>query len=361
MLNLKRAAPKRDADQGAPEQRLGLGGALAGAPGPNRSLEQDRKRRWPWQRHHAQDAPGGSEWSGSSDLASKAFTVAMVSAMAAGPIALVLALGEDTPATVQTASGDTTKVSATVAASTRAGEEGLLTVRNWLASTRERQQIDHDGNLAWPAEATELTAPRVAQVTPAGKGHDKWQVTIAGTLPQGQEVYFAVPIEVHGKKASAVALPSVVPAPAGMEASVLAYDQQDIPLSSPLAGAAGDFLSAYLAGEDTTRFVSPGSHVPPVEASPWTSVRIAQVHAAIASGADATSERPDEGERARIRVRYLMQGPDGDRADGVPAEMSLSLTARGGRWEVTSVDLVPQLAPAPPKTSSPSGEADETQ
>lgn len=362
MLNLKRTATKRGENQGAPEQWLGLGGALAGAPGPDRSLEQDTKRRWPWQRHHAQEAPGGSEWSGSSDLASKAITVAMVLAMVAGPVALARTIGEDTPATVQISSGDTVEVSATVAASTRAGEEGLLTVRNWLASTRERQQIDYDGNLRWPAEATELRAPRVAQVAPAGKGHDRWQVTIAGTLPQGQEVYFAVPIEVQGNKASAVTLPAVVPAPAGMEASTLAYDQQDIPLSSPLAGAVADFLSAYMAGEDTTRFVSPGSHVPPVEGSPWTSVRIEQVDAAVASGADATSEHPDEGEKARIRVRYLMQDPDGGRADGVPAEMSLSLTARGGRWEVTSVDLVPQLAPATPsKTPSPPGGADETQ
>lgn len=363
MLDLKRAVRNRGEDQGAPDQRLGLGGALAGAPSSNRSLKQDTKRRWSWRRQQADEAAtGGSEWSGSSDLASKAITVAMVLAMVAGPVALVRSLGEEAPQVVQKSSGAGV-AGDMVEASVRAGEEGLLSVRAWLASTQERPRIDVEGQPQWPAKPTELIAPRVAQVEQAGKGVDRWQVTIAGTLPEGQEAYFAVPIEVRGQKASAVALPSMVPAPGGMEASPPSYTQQGIPLSSPLAGAVGDFLTAYMAGTDTTRFVSPGSHVPPVTGSPWTGVRIDQVDAEVASGADATSARPAEGEKAHVLVRYVMQDQGGEeRADGIPASMSLSLTARGGRWEVTSIDPMPQLAPASPtKTSPPHGEATENQ
>lgn len=363
MLDLKRSVRKNGVDQRAPEQRLGLGGALAGTSSPNRPLEDGQRRRWPWRRQRVGEAPtGGSEWSGSSDLASKAITVAMVLAMVAGPVALVRSLGGEAPPAAQESSSDASIAGDAVEASARAGEEGLSSVRDWLASTRERQQVDSAGSPQWPAKPTELTAPRVAQVQQAGKGTDQWQVTIAGTLPDGHEAYFAVPIEVQGQNASAVALPAVVPAPGGMDASRLAYEQQDIPASSLLAGAVGDFLGAYMAGEDTTRFVSPGSRVPPVKGSSWTSVRIEQVDASVVGGADATSERPAEGEQAHVRVQYVMNEPQGERADGIPASMSLSLTARGGRWEVTSVDPMPQLAQASPtKTSSPTGEANENQ
>ena len=68
--------------------------------------------------------------------------------------------------------------------------------------------------------------------------------------------------------------------------------------TSAMATTLEDFLGAYLGGDDTTRFTSPGARMPSVEGSQWTKVRLDRVDANVPSGADATLPSPAEGEKA---------------------------------------------------------------
>lgn len=355
---LERSNSKPESD------RPRLGGSLrrpgAQAPASAQLVDEEQKKRWPWQRLRNREEPavGGSEWSGSSDGPAKLMTAGLVLGLLTGPVALVLSLRDDAPAIVQEAQSEAAPAGDVVSESTLAGEWGLQTVRSWLASTAKEPKLAE--NARWPKEATEVSETRVAAVTSAGES-GQWQVTVAAAIPGSGDVYFAVPVNVEDDSANAVALPSVVPAPASLPdgPKKLVYEQSSIAKSSPMSSAVADFLTAYVSGEDTTRFTSPGASVSSVEGSPWAQVSVERVDASVPSGEDATTATPAEGEKAQVHVEYVMQRGQ-DRATGVPASMALSLTARGGRWEITSINPMPELNSQASTESTPSPDGAST-
>ena len=185
-----------------------------------------------------------------------------------------------------------------------------------------------------------------------GESDGTWQVTVAAQTPAGER-YFAVPVQVESGAAVALALPRPTPAPAVSKAPGRDYNQTAIAPTSAMATTLEDFLGAYLGGDDTTRFTSPGARMPSVEGSQWTKVRLDRVDANVPSGADATLPSPAEGEKAQVYVEYAMQRGD-DRTTAIPSSMSLSLTARGGRWEVSSIDPAPRMKGTQPSSESSS-------
>ena len=372
MISLKVERTKKPKGKEPQDRRSGLGGALAGTPDPGRSdspgpeeeLEEESAgpgRRFRMSSRRGQQEPegtGGTNWSGSSNLASQAMLGLLIAGLVAGPVALFLEMTEDPPVAVGK-SDDGAQAGTTVETSSIAGERGLQTVNSWMASTQETQLIRNASrDVKWPKSATSFENARVAQVTPAEKGNGRWQVIVAGTVPGSGEVFFAVPVQVDRGKATALELPSVVPDPAqSSKTPDTVYEQDDLPLDAPLATTVTDFLGAYLTGEETTRFTSPDARIAAVSGSPWDQVKLTRVDADLDSGADATSTRPAEGEEAKVLATYQMQRGN-DATTSVPSSMSLTLTARGGRWEVTSVDPTPKLdGSSPKKTTSPTGEA----
>lgn len=360
-------------------RRPSLAGHVAGAPGlgrqarpqetsvtaePEDDLEDEGsssgwKERLPWRRSKrtkSEPAVGGADWSGSADLTTKALKIAFVGALVAGPVALVLNLGQDAPVIVQKGDGQGAKVApAVVSDSTTAGERGLQTVRTWLASSDGSEQIQLETEGSWPKTGQKVETARVASATRAEDSTEQWEVTVAARLPKHGEMYFAVPVRVTDGKATAVALPRVVPAPAPVSAPQLAYEKTGIALGAPLSQTVEEFLGAYLAGQETTRFTSPGASVPAVSGNPWTQLELSRVDVTTSSGADPTSEKPKEGEEAQVLVEYAMQRGN-DKTTQIPSSMALSLKARGGRWEITSIDSAPQLD-APKTAPSSDGES----
>lgn len=369
MISLKVERTKKPKGKEPQDRRSGLGGALAGTTDPDRSevseTEEDppdsgRRFRLPWRRGQQKEESGvgGTNWSGSSNLASKGMLGLLIAGLVAGPAALFLEMTEDPPVVAEK-SDDGARAATTVEASSIAGERGLQTVTSWISSTRETPLIRNASrDVRWPKSATSFENARIAQVTPADKGSGRWQVTIAGTVPGSGEVFFAVPVQVDRGKATALELPSVVPDPAqSSQTPDTVYGQEEIPLTTPLATTVNDFLGAYLTGEETTRYTSPDARIAAVSGLPWDQVKLTRVDADLADGEDATSKKPTEGEEAKVLATYQMQTGN-DATTSVPSSMSLTLTARGGRWEITSVDPIPKLDGAPPKkTTSPTGEA----
>lgn len=334
--------------------RPALGGDLAGPPEtaqPRDGAEWEpdqtstSKRRWPWRRAPKSEeaGAGGAEWAGSSDLAAKAMTAGLVAAVIAGPVALVMEMRSSDAVVVQQAA-PASEPSST--APTLAGERGLQTVRAWLSSTAEDPQLP--SARTWPKNASPASSLRVAQVS--GTSDPKtFQVLIAASI-KGREHFFEVPVQADKQQASAVALPASAPAPRAAKAPGDSYGQRGVALSSPLAQTVEEFLASYLSGKSTTRVTSPGVELASVTGSPWDGVALSNVDAQVASGQDATAS-PAEGEVAQVRAEYVMTR-GGDRSTGLSSQIALTLTARGGRWEITSVDPAPLVDP---KSTSPAG------
>lgn len=339
----------------SPRARLALGGNLAGAPEPSRPQpdEQDSEgqpaasgRRWPWQRSSTpaqEPGAGGARWAGGAALAAKAMTAGLLVAVVAGPVALVMQLSSSDPV-VLTQAAPAAGSSST--ASTLAGERGLQTVRSWLASTADNPRLDAGGT--WPKTASPATSLRVAQVSGTGDPAT-FEVLVAASI-KNREHFFEVPVRADEQRATALALPAVAPAPAPGQEPGTGYGQRGVELSSPAAQTVQEFLSAYLTGKSTTRMTSPGVELTSVKASPWTAVKLTSLDAQVASGQDVTAA-PADGEVAQVRADYVMTRA-GERSTGLSSQIALTMTARAGRWEITSVDPAPLVDPT---SSSPAG------
>lgn len=345
-----------------PARRPGLGGRLAGSDGPGRQMREDvetekpASRRWPWKSRedrHQQgevEGAGGAANAATADWATRGFGALFLACLAAGPVALVVGVTGDEPVIVPKSQAPVQDPASTVADSTVAGERGALTVQQWLSSTSESPQLAADAS-SWPKAPTKISDVHVAAAQ-QGESDGTWQVTVAAQTPAGER-YFAVPVQVESGAAVALALPRPTPAPAVSKAPGRDYNQTAIAPTSAMATTLEDFLGAYLGGDDTTRFTSPGARMPSVEGSQWTKVRLDRVDANVPSGADATLPSPAEGEKAQVYVEYAMQRGD-DRTTAIPSSMSLSLTARGGRWEVSSIDPAPRMKGTQPSSESSS-------
>lgn len=181
--------------------------------------------------------------------------------------------------------------------------------------------------------------------------------------------YFQVAIASVGDHAagrwaySALAAPAEVAAPATEQAPKLAYGPL-VPAGSDDARAqtVEQFLTAYLTGAGggaLDRYLSPGVQMDPVTPAPYTSVEVDQI-AAAGPGADRVSGAaavPKNGTQQQVLVTVRATGRDSNR---VPLAYAFTLTARAGRWEITSLDPAPlpavTAAPAatpPPGTTPP--------
>lgn len=349
-----------------PARRPGLGGRLAGSQEPGRQtpstpteLDAPRKerRRLPWKRQngneHEEPGLGGADNAATADWATRSFSALFLACMAAGPVALVMNMSQDAPVIVQKSQARGESVETVVTDSSVAGEQGVQTVQRWLTSTSEDPKLSADGS--WPKAATKATHLRAAAVKP-GTSAGTWQVSVAAQMPDGER-FFAVPVRVERGKAVAVALPRASSAPALSVDPGRDYEQSSIAPTSPMVATLEQFLGAYLSGGDTTRFTSPGTSVVSVEGGAWTKVRVDRVDAHVPSGTDATVASPAEGEKAQVYVEYAMQRGD-DRTTAIPSSMALSLTGRGGRWEISSIDPAPRMKgsqPSSESTPSPDG------
>ncbi|SEG85671.1 Conjugative transposon protein TcpC [Actinacidiphila yanglinensis] len=219
--------------------------------------------------------------------------------------------------------------------------------------------------------ARQVTQVAAVRTVPAGGG--LWSVTVAaqviepdapatstpapgssgggGDGGQGPGLrYFQVAVAAAGADAtgpwaySALSAPAEVAAPEAAAAPRLVYGpSQPAAPQDARAQTVQQFLTAYLTGSDggaLDRFLSPGARMVPVAPAPYTSVDVEDIAAAgddTGAGADPAAV-PSSGAQQQVLVTVRATDRDGTH---VPLAYAFTLTARAGRWEITSLDPGP--------------------
>lgn len=322
-----------------------------------------------------QDLHLQSTWTGGSQLGARAATLALWAALLAGPCALLLVVLGSPGGSAPTA----TRAAPVVDVSserTAAGDFAERFVATWLTTGKGSQQqleafIATPERLVLPENPARVEQVGTAAITATGGG--VWSVTVGATVyaptpavtvgpagggqrptgpVAGERRYFLVPVLYADGKLLALALPGPVAGPAMAEPTRDTYRYRQPP-DAPVTDTVTDFLGALLAGDaDITRYVTPGSVISPVMPAPYALIDGVTV-STDTEPADATAApRDSEQLHALVTARA---GTDSNQQLSV--QYALSLTARAGRWEITSVDLAPRTpggnapgssTPAPP-------------
>lgn len=300
----------------------------------------------------------GSEWTAGRAFGQKAITAGLVAMVLCGPVALVTAgvNGQSRPAVAQV-----TGEQPLTAQQQSAGEHGAAFVAAWLSATRDDQ-----GTLATyinPAAIGQLSATAwkyrdlaVVSVEKTDES-DLMSVIVAANIEEfdmesesGAMIwprrYFAVTVRVTNAGLSVVGLPAPIAAPVKEESAVrLAYGQTVLPTSSARQTVEA-FLSAYLAGSgDVSRYVSPGSEISAISPAPYMTLTVSDV-----KGDAEPSDTPSTGSVLHVLATVEVTSASDQR---LTTTYALTLTARDGRWETTSVDLAPLESVTPGAAPSP--------
>lgn len=333
-----------------------------------------RRRRSPAAEFEAAAQPGAEQvprelqahWTGGAALATKACTGLLWTGLICGPLALLLAAGaafSSTAPAVRELAPVVDRSGEQAAASEFAGRVVTL----WLTSVRGQEAqlaLVLPGvpvtlpELAWTVGApstadvqrqpdgTWLVVTAVPVGASAGPAQPGLAVTAATAPPPVR--YFALPVRLEPDGLVALTLPTPVPAPAVAPTAVRLDYRYRAAQNDPLATSAQEFLDALLTGAgDVTRYVSPGTLFTPISPPPYTAVAVTDV--ATDQELPAGAAIPADGSRLRALVNATATDAPGQQT---AMQYPLTLTVRGGRWEVTAIDPAPALPPSPPPTSA---------
>ncbi|MFD9270743.1 conjugal transfer protein [Streptomyces goshikiensis] len=302
--------------------------------------------------------------------------VGVWAALAAGPLALAVAVAVPRTTVAQAAPTPKTAAAQQAAVADPAGMAEMF-MDLWLRADASMpdspaaaavRALVPDADLPQRPRAEKQAPPasRVMAVqtsrTPGG-----WTVVVAAISDQPVEGspsvrYFAV-AGTGGKDGGALRVagaPGEVAAPEAALAGEEPFTQR-VNSTGALAGSLGEFVRAYLGGGQGAgieRYLSPGVRIAAPSAAGYERVDVEDVAAdswaALADGA------PADGARARVRLRVTGVDRAGVRW---PLVYRLEVTARAGRWEVSALDTATAappptaLKPSPPASAAVSSPA----
>lgn len=294
----------------------------------------------------------GSEWTAGRAFGQKAVTGALLVAVACGPLALITASvnGKVKPAVAQVVVDEPL-----TAHQQAAGEYGAAFVASWLSATRE--DVGTLGQYINPSAIGQLSATpwayRDLAVVSIEKTEDSdlLSVIVAANIEEfdmesesGATIwprrYFAVTVRVTESGMSVVGLPAPIAAPVKEESAVRLAYTKSVPKTSTAQETVEAFLSAYLAGSgDVARYITPGAAITAITPAPYMNLVVKDV-----KGDAEPSDSPSTGSVVHVLVTVEVSSASDQK---LTATYALTLTARDGRWETTSVDLAPlESAPA---------------
>jgi hypothetical protein len=270
-------------------------------------------------------------------------------AVAAGPVALAVALA--TPSTVVQAASAAKPTSVKTTVPADPSGWAVVFLDAWLrsragaettAQARLAQSMAPDVDLPEVSDA-QAGLESVVAVRSAQQTVTAWSVTVAAQYVDGSLRYFAVPVvaDSHGASFTVSGAPGVVAGPARAKGAQSPYSVA-VPTGSEVSSAAGEFLVAYLAGAgEVDRYLAPGVRLSPVSPAPFQTVTVQQM---LAADQEAAAESvPADGTRVRVMAEVEAR----DRAGRWPLAYELTLAARSGRWEVASLESgTPQVGGA---------------
>lgn len=225
-----------------------------------------------------------------------------------------------------------------------------LTVAAWLAGDTEllagvsplvrggaepgRRRADHTYTLsaALDADPERWVYLVAAQVSERESTDDRWRA--AGT--QFYRVTLAPSSGGCGGWAPA-ALPARVPGPTLTPDGSTDYPT-GLPVSgTPLSETLTAFFAALLTGDgELERYTAPGVNVPRFDPPPYQHIELIDLRAHADTPLDRSARVARDGTTARLQVTVATD-PDG--AD-LPLTYPVTVTVRGGRWEVVDIDSV---------------------
>lgn len=284
-------------------------------------------------------------------LTTYAMRAAVLAALVSGPLALLTSAGSSTPTQI---TAPAPAVAADTEAQFAAADLAQQFVTAWLTTDRDNQStlqrfVDiNDTVTSLPSQPLyTVTDSHLAGIrrTTGIAGADTYAVTVSAQVtPAGSSTatrrYFQVPVVVSADGVRAVTMPAAVPGPATTLSVTLGYTNQ-IASNAAIVKAAQGFLSAMLTGSgDVARFTSPGTNLAAVTPAPFTAVTVSTARSQAALG--DTADTPADGQRSRVLLTVTEQ-PAGtsSTSDALTGTYALTMVARAGRWEVTSLDPAP--------------------
>lgn len=307
-----------------------------------------------------QPAPAqGSSQTGLRALGAKAVTAVAIGALACGPIALAVGF---TSAQVKPVVAQAAVDNRLTPVQQSTGEYAAGFVAAWLSSTRDNSSplaayIATSSVKQLSVEPWVYRDLTVVSID-VSEDSDLVSVVVAANVEEldmesedGATIwprrYFAVTVNAAESGLSVIGLPAPVAAPSEADVPVkLAYTESVMATSTAKATVEA-FLNAYLAGSgEIGRYVTPGSDITAVAPAPFQVLEISDLLADI-----EPSDTPATGD-----VVHMFATVDATSAAGqqLTATYALTLTARDGRWETTTVDFTPLAS------STPAADADPT-
>ncbi len=131
-----------------------------------------------------------------------------------------------------------------------------------------------------------------------------------------------------------VGLPAPISMPAISSAPQLGYPSRVA--NREVETTVADFMTAYLTGTgDVTRYVSPQATINAITPAYWTTAAVRS----LASSEEVPDRTPTAGQSAQVLVDVNLTRERTTK----PAQYVLDLTARDGRWEISSLNSAPTL------------------
>lgn len=293
------------------------------------------------------DDPVGAKtmaWTNGPTIAVRAWRVAILGCLLMGPAALYVAMTPTPPAAPTDTATATTDLDQPAAVS----DNAIAVVGAWLEATRTNSDV-YTALVPGAAAATAETPatyrnPQVAGLTPDS---DSWTVTVAVDIQEPIEAegdgglawirrYFQVPIYITPEgTTAALAAPAPVAAPTALKTPVTAYPVT-VSVTGDVGQACSAFLQAMVAGHgDLSRYISPGAAISPLTPPGYSNTAVKKISA-------SADPELGEGNTVDLLVRVDLTRLDGQTST---TDYVLELSARGGRWEVSAIGGVPDLAP----------------
>lgn len=279
-------------------------------------------------------------WTGGASMGAKAVSALIFGAIACGPVALGLwALGSSSEAPLPVAAAPN-PVGLT-AAEQRAGAFGEQFLSAYFRATRDDTAplaaflTNFEVSSTVAVEYRDLV---VAGVDEGSKGQYTVtlsalvnEVTASGSMQWANRQYQVAVSDVDGVLA-VVAPPMLVQEETGFDATERDYPA--VASSSPVWTAANDFLVPYFTGAgDITRSVTPGADLTPPTSPNYVAVDLVRVGAH-----EEIPAEPANGDVLHLETTIRATAA----AESVHTYVAwITLTARDGRWEVSSLDPYP--------------------
>lgn len=300
----------------------------------------------------------GSSWTNGRSLAQKAITGLLYVGIACG----VLALGMQLllPPAKPAAAAASAEGGLTVSQQ-QAGAFATSFVGAWLSASREQpgtllDYIDESATSLLSEEPWTYRDLGVVSIDPVD-GTDVVSVVVAANVEEYDMTsddgltfwprrYFSVPVQITDAGLAVISLPTPVAAPQRDAETVQLSYTKTVAVNTAARTTVEAFLASYLAGSgDITRVISPGSSISAITPAPYQELKITDVR----SNREA-AETPTGGDIVQVFATADVTSASGQR---LTTTYALTLTARDGRWETTSVDLAPlERSTGTPSTKS---------